>query len=99
MNKFKAVLLLILVAVLVDFAVENSTQVPVLRLFKFELGQTPTFALAYICLALGLIVGWVGHVLRLRKKRREAAAQAAALAAAQEEQETQQAQQSQQASQ
>lgn len=91
MTRLKAVLLVILAAVLVDFAVEN-TQPPLdIKLFKFVLGQVPTFLLAYICLALGLAMGWVAHVSRSRRKRREAAA-AAALASAQEEQKPQQSQ-------
>jgi cell division protein FtsX len=85
MSKLKTVLLILLVVVLVDFAVENAAPPPDLKLFKFALGQLPTFLLAYLCLALGLIVGWTAHVLRVRRKRREAAA-AAALASAQEEQ-------------
>ena len=73
MNKLKLVLLIILVAVLVDFAAENPLPRLELKLFKFSLGQVPTFLLAYIGLALGLVMGWVGHVLRVRKKRRQAA--------------------------
>jgi hypothetical protein len=97
MSKLKAVLLIILAAVLVDFAVENSQPAPDIRLFKFVLGQVPAFALAYICLALGLIAGWTAHVLRVRRKRREAAA-AAALISAQEEQKPQESQQAHQGS-
>ena len=74
MNKLKLVLLIILVAVLVDFAAENPLPRLELKLFKLSLGQVPTFLLAYISLALGLVMGWVGHVLRIRKKRRQAAA-------------------------
>jgi cell division protein FtsX len=85
MSRLKAVFLVILAAVLVAFAVENTQPAPDIKLFKFVLGTLPTFALAYICLALGLIAGWTGHVLRVRRKRRQAAA-AAALALAQEEQ-------------
>jgi hypothetical protein len=73
-NKLKIVLLIILVAILVDFAAENPLPRLELKLFKFSLGQVPTFLLAYISLALGLVMGWVGHVLRIRKKRRQAAA-------------------------
>lgn len=91
MTRLKAVLLVILAAVLVDFAVENTQPPSDIKLFKFVLGQVPTFLLAYICLALGLAVGWVAHVLRSRRKRREAAA-AGALASAQEEQKPQQSQ-------
>ena len=77
MNKLKIVLLVILVAILVDFAAENPLPRLELKLFRFSLGQMPTFLLAYIGLALGLVVGWVGHALRVRKKRRQAdAAQA-----------------------
>jgi lysylphosphatidylglycerol synthetase-like protein (DUF2156 family) len=74
-NKFKMILLIIVVVVLVDFAWENIALPPAkLKLFTFTLGQIPTFLLAYIGLALGLVVGWVGHALRVRKKRRQAAA-------------------------
>ncbi len=90
MNKLKLVLLIILVAVLVDFAAENPLPRLELKIFKFTLGQVPTFLLAYISLALGLVMGWVGHLLRGRKKRRQAAAQALA-----QEQQAQQVQQSQ----
>lgn len=86
MAKLKVVLLLILAVVLADFAVENTQPPVVIRLFKFDLGTIPTFLLAYISLALGFVLGWLGHSLRIRRKRREAAA--AALTAAQEEQKT-----------
>lgn len=74
MNKLKIILLVILVAILVDFAAENPLPRLELKLFKFSLGHVPTFLLAYIGLGLGLVGGWVGHVLRVRKKRRQAAA-------------------------
>ena len=77
MNKVKLVLLIILLVVLADFAYENPLPRLELKLFRFSLGQLPTFLLAYAGLALGLVVGWVGHALRVRKKRRQAdAAQA-----------------------
>lgn len=86
------ILLLIVLVVLADFAWENKALQPQgLKLFTFNLGQLPAFLLAYISLALGLIVGWLGHALRVRKKRRQAAADLA-----QEKQS--QAQQSQEAS-
>ena len=91
MAKVKAILFVILVIVLVDFAYENAQAPVMLKLFKFDLGQPPTFLLAYFSLALGLLIGWLGHVLRLRKKKREATAAAASSAAAQEQQEPQQA--------
>jgi uncharacterized integral membrane protein len=84
-HKFKVLLLIVLAAVLVDFAVENSAPAPEIKLFKFILGQVPTFLLAYICLAVGLVVGWTAHALRIRRKKREAAA-AAAIPSAPEEQ-------------
>ncbi len=89
MNRLKTVLLIIIIVVLVDFALENPLPRLELKLFKFSLGQLPAFLLAYIGLALGLVLGWFGHALRVRKKRRQAAA---ALA---QQQEAQQAQQSQ----
>ena len=91
MSKLKTVLLIILVAVLVDFAVENPQPPPDLKLFKFVLGPVPTYLLAYLCLALGLVVGWTAHALRTSRKRRIAAA-AAALASAQEKQKPQESQ-------
>lgn len=74
MNKFKLILLLILIVVLVDFALENPLPRLELKLFKMTLGQVPTFLLAYISLALGLVLGWFGHSLRIRKKKKAAAA-------------------------
>ena len=91
MPKLKTVLLIILIAVLVDFAVENPQPHPDLKLFKFVLGQVPAYLLAYICLALGLVVGWTAHAWGASKKRRKAAA-AAALASAQEKQKPQESQ-------
>lgn len=73
MNKIKTVLLVIVLVVLVDFALENPLPRLDLKLFKFSLGQLPAFLLAYIGLALGLVLGWFGHALRVRKKRRQAA--------------------------
>jgi len=74
-NKFKTILLFLVLVVLVDFAVENrSLPPPELKLFSFSLGQVPVFLLFYASLALGLLVGWVGHVLRLRKKKKQAIA-------------------------
>ena len=77
MAKFKLVLAVILLVVLVDFALENGQPVPVLKLFKQQLGTTSTFILAYVSLAVGLIVGWSAFGLRVRKKRRDQAAQVA----------------------
>jgi uncharacterized integral membrane protein len=74
MTKLKAVLLTILLVLLVDFAVENVQPAPELKLFKFHLGELPTYLLVYLSLATGLIIGWVAHGLRLRRKRREARA-------------------------
>jgi predicted negative regulator of RcsB-dependent stress response len=86
MTKFKLVMLLILIAVLVDFALENGQAVPELKLFKQHLGTTSTFILAYISLAVGLIVGWSAFGLRVRKKRRGQAVQAASAQQSQEPQ-------------
>lgn len=90
MNKFKMILLLIVLVVLVDFALENPAPTQELKLFKFALGQVPTFLLAYGGVVVGLLVGWLGHALRIRKKKKQATA------LAQEQQA--QAQQSQEAS-
>ncbi|MCK9376816.1 MAG: hypothetical protein M0P73_11765 [Syntrophobacterales bacterium] len=72
MAKLKLILLILLAVVLADFAVENAQTLPALKLFKFELGQLPTFLLAYISLAVGLVIGWVAHAMRVRRKKREA---------------------------
>ena len=80
MNKLKVVLLIILAAVLVDFAVENAQPALVIKLFKFQLGELPQFLVIYLSLAVGLVIGWVAHGLRIRRKRREAQAAQAALA-------------------
>jgi uncharacterized membrane protein YciS (DUF1049 family) len=69
MAKFKLVILIILAIVLIDFAVENGQPVPELKLFKQQLGLLPTYLLAYISLGVGLVVGWVAHGLRIRRKR------------------------------
>jgi uncharacterized integral membrane protein len=92
MNKIKVVLLIILAVVLVDFAVENSQPAPPIKVFKFLLGELPTFLLAYISLTVGLAIGWLAHGLRIRRKRREAQA-----ASAQQQQASQEGQAGRQA--
>jgi len=72
-NRLKTVLFVILIAILVDFALENRGSTQDLKLFRFTLGQAPTFLLAYASVAVGLVLGWVGHVFRVRNKRRRAA--------------------------
>lgn len=91
MNKFKMILLLIALAVLADFFLENRSLPPQpLKLFTFSLGQASVYLLAYISLAVGLLLGWFGHLLRVRKKKRLATA---ALAQEKQAQQTQQGQQ------
>ena len=87
MSKLKVVLLIILAVVLVDFAVENAQPALVIKLFKFQLGELPQFLVIYLSLAVGLVIGWFAHGLRIRRKRREA--QAAQAASAQQRQEPQ----------
>jgi uncharacterized integral membrane protein len=87
MAKLKAVILVILAIVLVDFAMENLQPVPLIKLFKHPLGEVPTYLLAYSSLGLGLLIGWVAHGLRIRRKRREA--EVAAASAQQQQQESQ----------
>ena len=87
MSKLKVVVLIILAVVLVDFAVENAQPALVIKLFKFQLGELPQFLVIYLSLAVGLVIGWVVHGLRIRRKRREA--QAAQAASAQQRQEPQ----------
>jgi uncharacterized integral membrane protein len=87
MSKLKVVLLIVLVVVLVDFAVENAQPAPAIKVFKFQLGELPSFLLTYLSLAVGMLIGWVAHGLRIRRKRREA--QAAQAASAQQQQKSQ----------
>lgn len=87
MSKFKAVLLIILAVVLADFAFENAQPAPAIKLFKFQLGELPSFLLTYLSLAVGMLIGWVAHGWRIRRKRREA--QAGQDASAQQQQESQ----------
>ena len=87
MSKLKLVLLIILAVVLADFAFENAQPAPAIKLFKFQLGELPSFLLTYLSLAVGGLIGWLAHGLRIRRKRREA--QAAQAASAQQHQESQ----------
>jgi hypothetical protein len=73
MTKIKGLLLLLVGALLVSFAVENPLPGPHLKLLRFELGKLPVFALVYASFGLGFLGGWLGHVLRAKKKRRAAA--------------------------
>jgi uncharacterized integral membrane protein len=87
MAKLKLAILIIVAIVLLVFAVENGQPVPEIKFFKQQLGVMPTYLLAYISLTVGLVVGWVAHGLRIRRKRREA--QAALAASAQQSQASQ----------
>jgi uncharacterized integral membrane protein len=87
MSKLKVVWLIILAVVLVDFAVENAQPALVIKLFKFQLSELPQFLVIYLSLALGLVIGWLAHGLRIRRKRRET--QAAQAASTQQQQEPQ----------
>jgi uncharacterized integral membrane protein len=89
MRKIKVVLLIILAAVLVDFAYENRQPALVIKLFRFQLGELPQFLVIYISLAVGVVMGWVAHGLRIRRKRREAQAAPTGSAQQQEPQEGQ----------
>ena len=72
MNKIKYLLLLLLGVLLVDFAVENALPGPTFKLFHFELGEVPIFLVVYVSLALGILIGWLIHFLRAKKKKRAA---------------------------
>lgn len=72
MNKVKGLLFLLLGALLVDFAVENALPSPVLKLIKFDLGKLPIFALIYGSFGIGLLSGWLGHVLRAKRQKKAA---------------------------
>jgi uncharacterized integral membrane protein len=85
MSKLKLVWLIILAAVLLDFALENSQPSPMIKFFKFPLTELPTFLLVYLSLAVGLVLGWFAHAVRLRRKKREAQE----AASAQQQQESQ----------
>jgi len=72
MSKLKVVWLIILAVVLVDFALENSQASPMIKFFKLPLTELPTYLLVYLSLAMGLVLGWVAHAVRLRRKKRKA---------------------------
>jgi uncharacterized integral membrane protein len=90
MSKLKIVLLIILTGVVTIFAYENHETAPAIKLFKFQLGELPQFLVVYVSLAVGAVIGWVGHGLRIRRKRRTT--QAAQTASAQQHQESQEGQ-------
>jgi uncharacterized integral membrane protein len=85
MRKLKVVWLIILAVMLLDFALENSQPSPMIKFFKFPLTELPTFLLVYLSLAVGLVLGWFAHAVRLRRKKREAQE----AASAQQQQESQ----------
>jgi hypothetical protein len=73
MTKLKALLFLLLGALLVDFALENALSSPALKLFRFDLGKLPIFLLVYGGLGFGFLGGWLAHVLKVRKRKKAAA--------------------------
>ena len=85
MSKLKVVWLIILAVILLDFALENSQASPMIMFFKFPLTELPTYLLVYLSLAVGLVLGWFAHALRLRRKKR----QTQETASAQQQQESQ----------
>ena len=85
MSKLKVVWLIILAVILLDFALENSQASPMIKFFKFPLTELPTFLLVYLSLAVGVVLGWFAHAVRLRRKKREAQE----AASAQQQQESQ----------
>lgn len=74
MTKLKGFIFLLLGALLLDFAVENALPSPTLKLIKFDLGKLPIFALVYGSLGIGLLGGWLGHVLKAKRQKRAALA-------------------------
>ena len=88
MTKLKGLFLLLLGALLVDFAVENALPGPQLKLFRFELGKLPIFLIVYGSLLIGFLGGGLAHTLKARRRKRAAAS-------AQEKPEAQQAPQEQ----
>jgi uncharacterized integral membrane protein len=77
MSKVKGILLLLLGALLVKFALEN-WQLPAkpVSLFGYTVLPFPTALIIYGCLVLGFAAGWLAHAFRLRRKRRLAPASA-----------------------
>jgi len=72
MTKLKGLLLLLLGALVVDFAVENVLPSPNLKLFRFDLGKLPTFLIVYGSCAIGFLGGWLGHALKVKRQKRAA---------------------------
>lgn len=68
MTKLKGLLFLLLGALLLDFAVENALPSPSLKLIKFDLGKLPIFVIVYGSLGIGFLGGWLGHVLRAKRR-------------------------------
>ncbi|RJR44934.1 MAG: DUF1049 domain-containing protein [Deltaproteobacteria bacterium] len=75
MNKLKGLLLLLLGALLVDFALENAVAGPQLKLFHFELGRVPVYLLVYGSLIFGFLSGWLAFALKARRQKQAASAQ------------------------
>ena len=75
MNKLKGLLLLLLGALLVDFALENAVAGPQLKLFHFELGRLPVYLLVYGSLIFGFFCGWLAFALKARRQKQATAAQ------------------------
>jgi len=74
---------------------KNAQPAPAIKTLKFQLGELPSFLLTYLSLAVGVVIGWVAHGWRIRRKRR--GAQAAQAASAQQQQESQAGQDARQA--
>jgi uncharacterized integral membrane protein len=72
MSKLKVVWLIILAVILLDFALENAQPSPMIKFFKFPLTELPIYLLVYLSLAVGVVLGWFAHAVRLRRKKREA---------------------------
>jgi len=89
MRKIKVVLLIILAGVRVDFAYENRQPALVIKLFSFQWGELPQFLVIYVSLAVGVVIGWGAHGLRIRRRRRESQAAPTVSAQQQESQEGQ----------
>jgi uncharacterized integral membrane protein len=73
MTKLKGLLLLLLGALLVDFAVENALPGPQIKLFRFELGKLPIFLFVYGSVLIGFLGGWLARALKVRRQKRAAA--------------------------
>ncbi|MBM4287986.1 MAG: DUF1049 domain-containing protein [Deltaproteobacteria bacterium] len=69
MGKIKALLLVLMGALLTVFFLENWVAAPPLKIFAKEVVELQTSLIIIICLALGFIGGWLSGFNQTRQRR------------------------------